>query len=93
VSNVIPIRPTSRADVDEAAVTQQVDEIPGELDVDRVIKAQLSAPKVVHRITELEDCLWALTQELLKFDPRSAVAERARLLLKNSLEIGEREGQ
>jgi hypothetical protein len=93
VSNVIPIRPSSRADVDEAAVTQQVDQIPGELDVDRVIKAQLSAPQVVQRITELEDCLWALTQELLKFDPRSAVAERAKLLLKNSLEIDTREGQ
>ena len=93
MSNVIPIRPSSRADVEEAAVTQQVDQIPGELDVDRVIKAQLSAPPVVQRITQLEDCLWALTQELLKFNPRSAVAERAKLLLKNSLEIGEREEQ
>jgi len=93
MSNVIPIRPSSRADVDEAAVTEQVDQIPGELDVDRVIKAQLSAPRVVRRITELEDCLWALTQELLKFDPRSALAERAKLLLKNSVEIGESEAQ
>jgi hypothetical protein len=87
VSNIIPIRSTSRADVDNAAVTEQVDQIPGELDVDRVIKAQLSAPEIVYRITELEDCLWAVTAELLKFDPRSSAAERARLLLKNSLEI------
>lgn len=87
MSNIIPIRPASRADVDEAAVTEQVDQIPGELDVDQVIKAQLSAPRVIRRITELEDCLWAVTQELLKFDPRSIAAERARLLLKNSLEI------
>jgi predicted CoA-binding protein len=93
VSNIIPIRPSSRADVDEAAVTEQVDQIPGELDVDRVIKAHLSAPQVVQRIRELEDCLWALTQELLKFAPGSIVAERAKLLLKNSLEIGEREAQ
>jgi predicted CoA-binding protein len=88
VSNIIPIRPSSRADVDEAAVTEQVDQIPGELDVDRVIKAQLSAPQVIKRITELEDCLWAVTQELLGFDRSSAAAERARLLLKNRLEIG-----
>jgi predicted CoA-binding protein len=93
VSNIIPIRPTSRADVDAAAVTEQVDQIPGELDVDRVIKAQLSAPRVVQRITELEDCLWGVTQELLRFDPRSVAAERAKLLLKNSLEIDDREGE
>jgi predicted CoA-binding protein len=87
VSNIIPIRPASRADADDAAITEQVEQIPGELDVDRVIKAQLSAPEVVRRITELEDCLWAVTAELFQFNPRSASAERARLLLKNSLEI------
>jgi predicted CoA-binding protein len=87
LSNIIPIRPTSKVDVDETAVTEQVDQIPGELDVDRVIKAQLSAPQVVRRITELEDCLWGVTQELLRLDPKSLAAERAKLLLKNSLEI------
>jgi predicted CoA-binding protein len=92
VSNIIPIRPTSKADVDDAAVSEQVDQIPGELDVDRVIKAQLSSPEVVRRITELEDCLWAVTAELLKFDARSSAAERARLLLKNSLEIDDSRG-
>jgi predicted CoA-binding protein len=93
VSNIIPIRPASRADVDESAVTEQVDQIPGELNVDRVIKAQLSAPRVIRRITELEDCLWAVTEELLKFYPRSAAAERARVLLKSSLEIEEGESR
>ena len=87
MSNIIPIRPASRADVGEAAITEQVEQIPGELDVDRVIKAQLSAPEVVRRITELEDCLWAVTAELFKLNPQSSSAERARLLLKNSLEI------
>lgn len=93
MSNIIPVRPRSRADVDEAAVTEQVDQIPGELDVDRVIKAHLSAPQVAQRIAELEDCLWALTRELQKFDPTSIVAERAKLLLKNSLEVGGPEGR
>jgi hypothetical protein len=87
MSNIIPIRPTVRADVDEAAVTEQVEQIPGELDMDRLIKAQVLAPQVTHRITQLEDCLWAVAQELLRFDPKSSFAERAKLLLKNRLEI------
>lgn len=86
MSNIIPIRSTSRADVEEAVVTEQVEHIPGELDVDRVIKAHLSAPHVVQRIAELEDCLWALTQELLNYDRTSPSVERAKLLLKNCLE-------
>jgi predicted CoA-binding protein len=87
MSNIIPIRPPLRADADETAVTEQVEQIPGELDLDRVIKARLSAPEVTQRITELEDCLWALTQELQRLDPKSAVIERAKLVLKNRLEI------
>jgi len=87
MSNIIPIRPNLRDDVDEAAVTEQVEQIPGELDMDRVIKAQLSAPQIARRITELEDCLWTVAQELLRFEPRSTSAERAKLLLKNRLEI------
>ena len=87
MSNIIPIRPNPRADVDEAAITEQVEQLPGELDVDRVIKAQLSATQITRRITELEDCLCAVARELLRFDPRSASAERAKLLLKNRLEI------
>lgn len=87
MSNIIPIRPNSKADVDETTVTEQVEQIPGELDVDRVIKAQLSSTQIAHRIAELEDCLCAVAQELLRFAPRSASAERARLLLKNRLEI------
>lgn len=88
MSNIIPIRSASRADVDEAAITEQVEQIPGELDVDRVIKAQLSATQITRRITELEDCLCSVAQELLILDPRSPSAERAKLLLKNRVEIG-----
>jgi len=87
MSNIIPIRTPSRADVDDAAITEQVEQIPGELDVDRMIKAQLSSAQITRRITELEDCLCAVAQELLRLDPRSASAERAKLLLKNRVEI------
>ena len=89
MSNIIPIRPFPRADADETAVTEQVQQIPGELDLDRVIKAHVSAPAVVHRITELENSLWAVAEELLRFDPKSPVAERAKLVLKNRMEIEE----
>ena len=87
MSNIIPIRQLSRADADETAIVEQVEQIPGEVDVDRVIKAQASAPQIAERIRELEDCLWAVARELLERDPTSAAAERAKLLLKNRLEI------
>lgn len=87
MSNIFPIRPTPRADADETAVTEQMEQIPGELDVDRVIKAQVSVTAVRHRITELENCLWAAAEELFRLDPKSATAERAKLVLKNRLEI------
>jgi hypothetical protein len=87
MSNIFPIRPASRADADETAITEQVEQIPGELDVDRVIKAQVSAPAVRQRITELENALWAAAEELFRLDPKSATAERAKLVLKNRLEI------
>jgi hypothetical protein len=87
MSNIIPIRSTPRADVDDAAITEQVQQIPGELNMDRVIKAQLSSTQIRRRITELEDCLCVAAQELLRFDPRSASAERAKVLLKNRVEI------
>jgi hypothetical protein len=87
VSNIIPITPFSRADADETTIVEQVEQIPGELDVDRVIKAQASASDIAQRVRELEDCLWAVARELLKYDGTSPAAERAKLLLKNRLEI------
>jgi hypothetical protein len=87
VSNIIPITELSRADADETTIVEQVEQIPGEVDVDRVIKAQASAPHIAQRVRELEDCLWAVARELLKHDRTSAAAERAKLLLKNRLEI------
>lgn len=88
MSNIIPIRSVSRADADQTAVAEQIEKIPGELDLDLVIKAQFSAPQVTRRIAELEDCLWAVANDLMKFDPRAASAERAKLLLKNQVEMG-----
>jgi hypothetical protein len=86
-SNIFPLRPKSRDDADETAVTEQVEQIPGEMDIDRVIKAQASMAAVRHRITELENSLWAAAEELFRLDPKSAVAERAKAVLKDRLEI------
>lgn len=64
-----------------------VERIDGEMTFDQVAKAQASMPQVVQRVTELENCIWALAEELNRFDPRNPQIERAKLLLKNGLEI------
>ena len=87
MSNIFPFKPKSRDDADETTVTHQVEQIPGEMDIDRVIKAQASATAVRERITELENALWATAEELFRLEPKSAVAERAKAVLKNRLEI------
>ena len=87
MGNIFPIQPKSRDDADETPVTQQVQQIPGEMDIDRVIKAQTSTALVRQRITELENALWASAEELFRLDPKSAVAERARAVLKDRLEV------
>jgi len=87
MSNIFPIRPKERGDADETPVTHQVEQIPGEMDIDRVIKAQASSAAVRRRITELENALWAMAEELFRLDPKSAVAERAKAVLKDRLEI------
>ena len=73
--------------VDETVAEQFIEQIDGETTFDQVAKAQSSMPQVVKRITELENCLWALAEELNRHDPRNPQVERAKLLLKNRLEI------
>ena len=77
----------------EAAVTEYVEKIEGEVALDTYVKAQTSAPEVVKRITELENCLWRLANAILtspdldKQPELRAAAEQAKLLLKNRIEI------
>jgi hypothetical protein len=61
--------------------------IDGETSFDQIARAQASMPQVVQRLTELENCLWALAEELHRYDARNPQIERAKLLLKNRLEI------
>jgi len=81
-TNVHPDRKT-----DDTVAELFVEHIDGETSFDQIARAQASMPQIVERITELENCLWALAEELVRFDPRNPQIERAKLLLKNRLEI------
>ena len=80
--NVHPVPKT-----DNTVAEQFVERIEGETTFDQIAKAQSSMPQVVKRVTELENCMWALAEELNRLDPRNPQVERAKLLLKNRLEI------
>jgi hypothetical protein len=79
----------------ETTVSQYVEKIEGEVALDSYVKAQTSAPEVVKRITELENCLQRLASAVLtssevdKHPDLRAVAEEAKLVLKNRLEVDE----
>ncbi|HKW62327.1 MAG TPA: hypothetical protein VJN89_07260 [Candidatus Acidoferrum sp.] len=79
------VHPNPKAD--ETVAEQFIEQIDGETTFDQVAKAQSSMPQVVKRITELENCLWALAEQLTRLDPRNPQIERAKLLLKNRLEV------
>ena len=49
----------------ETTVSQYVEKIEGEVALDTYVKAQTSAPEVVKRITELENCLQRLASAVL----------------------------
>ena len=63
--------------------------------LDTYVKAQISAPEVVKRITELENCLQRLASAVMtsiqddRHSEMRAAAEEAKLVLKNRLEIDE----
>ncbi|HSY59706.1 MAG TPA: hypothetical protein VK795_09105 [Terriglobales bacterium] len=77
----------------EATISQYVEKIEGEVALDAYVRAQISAPEVVKRITELEDCLLRIANAVLassdieEHPEWRAVAEEAKLILKNRLEV------
>jgi|SRR5580692_3341753 hypothetical protein len=77
----------------ETTITEYIEKIEGEVALDTYVKAQISAPEVVKRITELENCLWRLANAILsssdvdKHPALRAAAEEAKLVLKNRLEV------
>lgn len=79
----------------EATVSEYIEKREGEVALDSYVRAQTSAPEVVKRISELENCLWRLADAIstavdLDAHPelRSAV-EAAQVLLRNRLEVDE----
>jgi hypothetical protein len=77
----------------ETSVTQHIEKREGEVALDAYVRAQTSAPEVVRRITELDNCLQRLANAALALaDVAShlelrAAAEEAKLVLKNRLEV------
>jgi Zn-dependent oligopeptidase len=77
----------------ETTISQYVEKIEGEVALDAYAKAQTSAPEVVKRIIELENCLERLANAVLalneihKHPELRAAAEEAKLILKNRLEV------
>ena len=78
---------------DRTAISEYIEKREGEVQLDKYVRAQISAPEVVKRITELENCVWRLADAIshtvkLEEHPelRSAV-EEAQLVLKNRIEV------
>jgi len=77
----------------ETTISEYVEKIEGEVALDTYVKAQTSAPEVLRRITELENCLQhlasaVLTSSEVDIHPElRAAAEEAKLVLKNRLEV------
>ena len=76
----------------ETNITQYVEKIEGQVELDAYVRAQTSAPEVVKRITELENCLWRLADALSSMNldrhpELRAALEGAALVLKNRLEV------
>jgi hypothetical protein len=78
----------------EVTISEYVEKIEGEVALDAYVKAQVSAPEVVKRITELENCLQRLanavsvaSSDINSHPELRAAAEEAKLVLKNRLEV------
>ncbi len=92
-SSPFPKRPQPRGGRDTAPVEEIVDaERIGETTLDAIAKAQSSAPQVVERMAKLEECLWSLTELLLKLPGNwraklavDAPIEQAKALLQESM--------
>lgn len=82
-------------DVDDTALVELIEKLPGEVAFDAYVKALMSTPEVAERITELENCLQRLANAVWasglidKGSGLRAATEEAAIVLKNQLEVGE----
>jgi hypothetical protein len=79
----------------ETTIAEHIEKIEGEVALDTYVKAQTSAPEVLKRISELENCLQRLASAVMAsirddgHPELRAAAEEAKLVLKNRLEVDE----
>jgi hypothetical protein len=82
-------------DVDEAALVELIEKLPGEVAFDAYVKALMSTPEVAARLTELENCLQRLANAVWasglidKDSGLRAATEEAAIVLKNRLEVAD----
>lgn len=62
---MFPTAHPPRADEDTAAIARVVEQVPGEVELDRIIKAQASGPQIARRMADLENSVWSLVCILL----------------------------
>lgn len=58
-----------RDDRETAAIEFVQEQVPGEVELDAVVRAQASAPQIVARMMALENCVWSLASLLLSLPP------------------------
>jgi hypothetical protein len=89
--SMFPVANIPRVEENVAPVEQVLEAVPGEVELDAIVKAQSSAPHVADRMVKLENCIWSLAGVLLllpeatreKIGATEAI-EQARLLLHKS---------
>ena len=77
MSELFPTKPPSRDDKDTAEIVQVLKSVPGQVQLDSFIKAQMSVPQIVERMVKLENCVWHLATALLSV-PDSAIDSATR---------------
>jgi hypothetical protein len=90
--SMFPEAQPPRDDVETALVEQVLEHVPGEIDLDKLVKIQTSHPQIAKRMIELENSIWSLVGALLllpeatrnKIGAKEAI-EQARLLLNRSM--------
>jgi len=90
-----PVFPTAqppRADEDLAPIEEVIQHVPGEIDLDKIVKAQMSQPQIAKRMINLENSVWSLGGILLLLPEATRAKigategiEQSRLLLRSTV--------
>lgn len=64
-----PTPTPGRDDRETAAIEFVQEQVPGEVELDAVVRAQASAPQIAARMMALENCVWSLASLLLSLPP------------------------